>query len=350
MGLKPASKVQWGQQGYNFTSGTVAATAKAMGLYAAPWQEVHQPVPLESLNGDLIKYHGVSADLHRQFEINGWDATLTFEDAPFYFRAGYQGAVAGVSDGGSASPTYVYTFTPSTASTALPTFYSLEVGDDTQAHRANGCFFTDLEVSFAVRDRTHIKGNVRGRYLDANTGFSAGTAGNDRSVEEALGQNWTMYVEDTGSAGTAGTIGSTQYSGCIVQGSWKAMRYALHDCVNGTNLPGTVYPMPFAPELQVTVEVDSVAYSALRAAYTGQTQQLIRLQNLGGTVHSGTPSATKQKAIIIDGAYRITNFGAIGGSDQDGVQTVQVTATGEYNATYGKVSEVTVRNALSGVA
>ena len=350
MGLKPTSKVQYGRNSNrtNYAAGSAATTAKLQGLYSGAWQELHEISPVASLNGDLAMYHGVSADLHKVFELKT-DATLTFEDAPTYFGMGMKGGVNGVSDGGMAgtvpTPNYVYTYTPALASSDQADYYSLEVGDDTQAHRANGCFARSLEISFAVRDRTHIKGDIAGRYLDANTGFTGGTAGADRTVEEVLGQNWTVSFDDTGSAGTAGTLGSTVYSGCIVQGMWKSARFKEHDCISGVTYPGTVYPQSYAPELQLTVEVDTNAYSVLRAAYLGQTQQLIQLQNLGGTVHSGTPNATKQKAIQINMAARIKDFGPIGGSDADGVQTVQITATGEYNSTLGYVASLVARNA-----
>lgn len=348
MGLKPTSKVQYARNANRtqYSGGTAAATAKLMGLYSAAWQELHEISPVASLSGDLAMYHGLSADLHKVFELKS-DATLTFEDAPTWFGMGMKGGVSGVGDGGVVGTVltnnYVYTYTPSLASTDQADYYSLEVGDDTQAHRANGCFARSLEISFAVRDRTHIKADIAGRYLDANVGFTGGTAGNDRTVEEVIGQNWTVAIDDTGSTGTAGTIGTTTYPGCVVQGMWKSARFKEHDCISGVTYPGTVYPQSYAPELQLTVEVDSLAYSTLRAAYIGQTQQLIQLQNLGGTVHSGTPNATKQKAIQINGAYRIKEFGPIGGSDADGVQTVQITATGEYNSTLGYVASLVAR-------
>lgn len=340
MAQRVLQRVGLGKQA-SLAGGTVAASATLMGVYSATFAEdrtIDQP---EELRGSFAKYF--RGDTLGKVGNVSIDATLSYEDAPYYFGMAFKGGVSGVSDAG-ATPTYSYTYTPTLTSQDNPDHYSLELVEGTDSHRMPGAFARSIEISAAIRERTHVKVDIGGQYLTPGITATAGTADDSRTVEDALGQRWKLYADPV-----SGTIGTTQYSGCIVSLNWKHNGYMEDMCLDGNDYFSRVHQMPLAPELEMVVEVDTSS-TALRANWVAGDRKLFRLENLGGTIHSGTPNATRTKAIIIDGAYRILEYGEIGGSDQDGFNTVRIRARGEYDDTFAGVSKVVVRNALSAPA
>lgn len=330
MGLKTLGRLQWGLEA---TAGTATTSpVRAMGLTGVTWHENNNvDMPVE-LRASMAQHHrGDILSKQADIAVEGY---LSFQDAPFLFAAAVKAGTAGVSDSGSANPAYLYTYDPTLSAPDDPSTFTFEVGDDTQAYETAYGFATNLEISAAIKEWTRFTTDLVGRVLSATT-F---TSSSNRECEYAKGQNWAIYVDATG-----GTVGTTQYSGCITGFTWRLPEsYMPHHCLDGNLYFSRHEQTPLAPELTFTVELDALAISSLRAAHTNGTRQLIRLKNVGSQIHVSTPAATANHYIQIDGAYRITDWGPVGGADNDGVQTVQVTCIGEYDVTWGKLFQIQV--------
>jgi hypothetical protein len=446
MGLKQLSVVQLGKEG---TAGTaVAATQKLMGVYSATWHEERNKDAPEELRQSLARFfRSTTLDVLATVDI---EQTCTFEEFVYLLYSGIR-ADPTVTNDGAATPIYKYLFTPTLTAVDTPRTYTMEVGDDTQGYRAPYSFVRNFELSFAARQRTRLRSAWVARQLSTNAFTGSLT---DRDVEDAYGQGWRIYIDAQG-----GTMGSTAFSGCITGGTWRLPQcFVPHNCVDGSNTFTRHQMVSLAPELELTVELDSAANS-LRSAYTDDTHKLIRLENLGSNVHAaftpptaptvaagaaGTPSGTYRcrvtfvtafgetaggtsaqvtvtsqriewsniptgptgttarklyrsqpggaanterllttladntttvfsdnvadgtisatalvpttdttvgtKTLRIDGSYQITDWGAVGGSDADGVQTLRIAARGEYDATLAKLFEIMVLNGRAAAA
>jgi hypothetical protein len=338
MGLTHLGKIQLAAEG-TATPGTAVTTATyLLPVYRASWHEedtVDQP---EELRGDLAKYH--RGDILGKMATIDVEADCTFETLPYFLEMNVKHS-AGVSDA-SGTPAYKYTYEPSLTSADTPQTYTVQVGDDTSgdAFYAPFAFGRNLEISFAIQERSRLRSQLVGQQLVAQA--FTGSLDRDPTMESALGQKWAVYFDNTG-----GTIGTTPFTGVLTGGTWRLPNtFEPHKSIDGTLVYNSVKQTPIAPELEITAEVDSAAI-ALRTAFLNGTRQLVRLKNTGSTIHPGTPTATAAKYVQIDGAYRITDWGVVGGSDNAGVQTVRIMLTGEYDPTWGKLYQIQVNNAGS---
>jgi hypothetical protein len=351
MGLRSLQRVQLGREAAATPGTAVAATAKLTGVYSAVFHEERVHEQPQELRGSLARHFRTV--LQGKMATLDLETTATFEDTPHLLGMAIKsGQWDGTSDGATADPSYIRTYTPALTATDDPDTYTIEVGsiaDDTGAG-GTACvemeysFVRSLEISAAAREMTRVRANIVGRQLTKTT-WTGGTADDERTTEDALGQQWKVYIDDA----STGTIGTTLYGGCVVGFTWRLPEnFREHMCLDGNLYFNRHEQSSLAPELELTVEVDGAA-EAIRQDWAngGTARQLIRLEVLGGTVHSGTPTATARKSLRIDGAYSIIDWGAIGGSDQDGVNTVRILARGEYDATYGKLFECRVVNALA---
>jgi hypothetical protein len=266
------------------------------------------------------------------------DFDVTYQDFPYFCEMAIKHA-APVSDGGSGGSAYLRTYTPTLTSPDTPQTYTVQMGDDTSgdAFYAPFTFATNLELSFAIQERTNGKVALVGQSLTAQV--FTGSLNRDRTLESAVGQSWAVFFDDTG-----GTVGNTAYTGVLIAGTWRLPNtYNPHKSIDGTLVYNSVKATQLCPELEITAEVDAAAL-ALRGKYTAGTRQLVRLKSTGSQIHAGTPNATKNKYIQIVGAYRIVDWGVVGGSDNAGVQTVKITLHGEYDAAAGLLYSVAVNN------
>jgi hypothetical protein len=447
MGLRQLSVVQLGKES---SAGTlVAATQKLMGVYTATWHEQRTKDSPEELRQSLARYfRATTLDVLATLDL---EQTCTFEELPYQLYMGVRGDPT-VTNDAAGTTGYRYLWRPTLTAVDVPRTYSFEVGDNTQAYTMPYGFVRNLEISFAVRERTRLRSSVVGRSLTAGA-FTGSLS--DRTVEDAFGQGWELYVDNQG-----GTIGTTRYGGCITGGTWRIPQcFVPHNCIDGANTFTRHQMVNLAPELELTVELDSTAQAIRSAAYTQDTHQLIRLQNYGSNVHgaftppvaptlvvgsAGTPNGTYRgvvtfvtafgessagasavvtvtnqkvewtgiptgpagttarklyrtqpagaaatarlvttladnvtttysdnasdgsisatalvpstdttafpRLIRIDGSYQVTDWGAVGGSDQDGVQTFRLTARGEYDASLAKLFECIVQNGRAATA
>lgn len=321
------------------TAGNAVTTATALiPVLSAGWHEENVVDQPEELRGSLAKYF--RGDILGKTATVDVEADLTYEDAAYFFQMAIKNAT-GAADGGSPNA-YSYTFTPTLSSPDAPRTKTIQVGDDTSGNQfySEYTFATSLEISASIQERSRLRTSLVGRQLTAQA--FTGSLSNTRSVESAVGQKWVLSLDDTG-----GTIGTTAYTGLITGFTWRLPQtYEAHKAIDGNLYFNSAKAMPWCPELDLTLEVDTAAMG-VRTDFKAGTRQLIRLQNTGSTVHAGTPTATAAKFIRIDGAYRITDWGVVGASANGAVQTVQVRAMGEFDAAASLLFSVVVNNALS---
>jgi hypothetical protein len=325
MGLVHLGKLQ-------LAAGTSTPTATyLLPVLSAAWHEeanVDQP---EELRGDLAKYH--RGDILGRMATIDVEADCAYETAPYFFNMNIK-AASGVSDA-SGTPAYLYTWEPTLTAADAPQFYTVQVGDDTSgnAFYATTTFGRNLELSAAIEERTRMRSALVGQQLVAQA-FTAGL-NRDPTMESAVGQKWAVYVDDSGA-----TIGTTPFAGVLTGFTWRLPNtYEPHKSIDGGLVYNSVKATPWCPELELTLEVDAAAL-AMRTDFFAGTRQLIRLKNVGGVIHAGTPTATANKYLQIDGAYRVTDWGVVGGSDNTGVQTVRVMCSGEFDPTWAKLYQV----------
>jgi hypothetical protein len=123
-----------------------------------------------------------------------------------------------------------------------------------------------------------------------------------------------------------------------VNGTWRMPEtYNPHRCIDGTITFTRHQIAAWSPELELTVELDA-ASTALRSDFAADERKLVHLEN---------PNTGATKNVEIDGAYNITDWGAVGGSDQDGVQTLRLMFSGEYDPDWAKLFEIIVTNGLA---
>jgi hypothetical protein len=331
MGLVHLGKIQLAAEG-TATPGTVVTTATyLLPVMSAAWHEeanVDQP---EELRGDLAKYH--RGDILGRMATIDVEADCAFETAPYFFEMNIK-HTTGVSDA-SGTPAYKYTWEPTLTAADVPQTYSIQVGDDTAGNAFVSAFTfgRNLEISAAIEERSRLRTALVAQSLIAQA-FTPGL-NRDPTMESAVGQKWAVWVDDSG-----GTIGTTPFAGVLTGFTWRLPNtFEPHKSIDGTLVFNSVKQTPIAPELELTVEVDAAAI-AMRTDFLAGTRQLVRLKNTGGVIHAGTPTATASKYLQIDGAYRVTDWGVVGGSDNSGVQTVRVMLTGEFDPTWGKLYQI----------
>lgn len=326
MGLAALKRIQGGKEGTRGTA--VAATAKWTGITAGHRlgdREVRQPV--EDRGSLAAAFRSYTPSLLWQDTLRG---SVTYEDAILLFSMALAGGITPTTVDTTAR---LWTFTPNLTAATNPDTFTVEIGDDTQCYEAEYVFCESLELTGAVGEEVQVSANVVGRQLSTST-FTPALA--DRTVESALAQKTTLYMDDTG-----GTMGTTPKTGLLMDWRWRLPAFYIRKRTMDGNSYFTAHSqVKLQPQLELTCEFTSAVHT-LRGKYTGETRQLVRLKTTGTQV--GGVSAVK--TLQIDGAYKITGLETL--DERDGASTVRMTLSGEYDSGWGKLIEIQVQNSLS---
>jgi hypothetical protein len=316
-----------------FGTTVATATAKWTGLYTVRFHQEETKIRPDELRQSLARYfRTVNAGRLGRVEV---EMTCTFEDIIFVLMAGIRATTPTADMGMPAA--YTWTFSPTLTTVDNPKTYTLQVGDDTQAYLQPYSFCTNFELSFAVAELTRLRASFVGREQVAGAATS-GLA--ERITEDVLGQKWVVKIGDAGMGVDPSTV--AQYTGCVLNGTWRLPQtYTPHRCIDGQLTFTRHQQMPLAPEMDLTVELDATS-SAFRSKYINATRQIVRLENVGSQIHGGMPAVNK--LMHLDGAFQLTDWGEVGGSDQDGVNTLRLAYVGEFDPDWGKLFEITVIN------
>ena len=320
------------QAGKETTHGTaVAATAKWM-AYALhpPVGDLEWHLPEEE-RGSLAAYHRAYAP-QRRAEMGDLEGDATFEDILYPLLMAVKGGVTPTQPDGTTS-TYLWTFTPNLTSANDPDTFTVEWGDDNQAWESEYVFATSLTISGALGEAWRVRASLVGRQHTPTT-FTAGLS--DRTVESCLTNLSKLYMDDSG-----GNIGTTQITGAFVDFEWRLpAHFVPFFTADGQKYFTTHSEQKMAPELDLTLVLDSTTKTLLTTKYTAGTIQLVRVAGEGSNIEGDY-----NKYIYIDGAYLIRDIDEL--TEQDGKTVVRLHLIGQYDSTWGKLFEIAVENSVS---
>jgi len=320
------------QAGKESTRGTaVAATAKWMAYTLHPTVGDFSWVQPEEERGSLAAFFRAYAP-QRQAELGDLTGDATFEDILYPLLMAVKGGVTPTQPDGTTS-TYLWTFSPNLTSGNDPDTFTVEWGDDVQAWESEYVFATSLTISGALGEAWKVSASLVGRQHTA-TSFTAGLS--DRTVESCLMNLTKLYIDDSG-----GSIGTTQIETAFISFEWRLPEHFVpFFTADGNKYYTTHSEKKMAPELDLTLVLDSTTKTLLTTKYTAGTIQLVRIAGEGSNIES-----TYNKYIYIDGAYLITGIDAL--TEQDGKTVVALHLVGQYDSDWGKLFEISVENSVS---
>lgn len=330
-GLKTLSKLQLAIE---TTAGTAVttATSKLTGMYKIEQQEMRTKVRPEELRGSMAKFfRTITTGKIENINVEG---SATFEDLGYFLGMGLKGGVTGSTDAGT-PPAYTYAYTPTLTDQDVPDTYTIQYGDNTQAYYSEFCFAKSLTLDVQIDALTKLTASLVGRQRTAQA-FTGSL--NDRTTEDLIANNFIVYLDDA----SGGTIGTTAFSTGVVGLTWTMGNFMPDKTIDGTTVFTSTVEQPLAAEVTMTAEINTATQAKL-AKFTGDTRQLMRLQCSNATAIHGSVF----KRLRLDGAYNLTDWGPIGSADHNGIQTVQLKFTGEYDATYAAIAKAELVNALS---
>ena len=230
----------------------------------------------------------------------------------------------------------VWTYDPSLTAANTPQSLTVEYGDNTQEHEAEYGIVSDLEFSWAMDEPMKVKASLFGRNMAASTFTSLS---DPTGLETAIGNKTRLYINATG-----GTIGSTEKTSTIIDGSIKletGFKSVKHGTANLFSMDGLA-----ENKKQITADMTLVFNSGVeteRTMYAAGTRRLFRVQSTGSLI-----SGSDYKSITFDFAGVYTKFSTL--EEKDGETTVSVTIEGEYDATWAKLFTVVVQNTTGALA
>lgn len=324
-------KVECGQE---TTAGTAVPSTTTLPSFAfrpaMGYLEVVQP---EEERGSLAAYHRnyVASEL-----VEGTlEGEATFEEITIPLCMAIEDA-NGAATSTEAGSSYRWSFEPNWTSGNSPGTWTLEYGDDTQAWETEYVFGSGLTISGSVEEAWTLSCDVAGR-ANTSTTFTGSPVTSGYTIETILMQKSKLYMaDDTSSDLTT----SDQVSGAFLDFEWSLPdHYAPRFTGDGNLYFSGVRESKVAPELTVSLVVDSNTKSQITQKYENQTRQIVWIEGIGSTI-----SGSYDKYVKIKGAYAITDLSEL--SDEDGDTTITLTMTGEYSSKWGSLFSVELFNEL----
>lgn len=294
-------------------------------------KEIVQP---EEDRGSLAAFHR-GYTVRQLADLGALEANeLSYEDAPYLFLMALKGAVTSTQpDPTNAATVRLHTFTPSLTSANTPDTWTVEWGEDTQAWESEYCFLRNLKLTGAANSPIKASGALVGR--QNSTCSFTGALSARSMVAPAVSNMVKVYVDDAG-----GSMGGTQLSAAVLDWEWDLGEHFAPAQTQDGNLYFTmVTEQRLKPKLTLTAYLTTAVKTLITTKYAAGTVQLVRLDCLGSLI-----ATTFYHRIRIDGAYRIVKVDAIG--ERDGGSTVRMELSGEYDATWAKLVEVSVQNTI----
>ena len=200
---------------------------------------------------------------------------LTFEQVNHILEAGVKTA----TPTGTNPYTYVYAYPYTGTSVNTIKTYTIETGNATitgDVREMEYSYVESFEFSGKFGEAWMMQSNWQGRQLSASTFTAALTV---PSVEEALFQKTTLYIDATG-----GTIGTTAKAGVLMSSSFKVKTGLVPVPVANGQLyfHATKWTQPEIT-FSITMELEDTVglVAAERAFYEANTVRLFRLKCLG---------------------------------------------------------------------
>lgn len=319
------------QLGSESTAGTaVAATARWRG----PASQIDAGLDVRKPEENV----GLLVDTERNYipsvlaMLDFPECEATYEQLPYLFEAAIKKIGTGAADGTGTGKIYSYGYDETAGQTLQ--FYTIEAGDNNQAHEMEYSFPTEISLKWAARDGLRVSSKWSGRQRTATT-FTGSLA--LPTVEEILAPK--IYVDDAG-----GTIGTTQLTGTLVGYELK-IATGLVPVFTGEGLTTFTAVKQTKPAitLRMTYEHDANA-TAEYAKLTAKTTRLVRILHEGSALTQGTGAYAK-KTCRFDIAGRYFSFSPY--EDQDGDNQITVELQAGYNTAADLFFAATIVNTLT---
>jgi hypothetical protein len=329
------------QAGIETTRGTaVAATRK---VYAQITPKYERPLtPFRNATGT---YEGRRRPSYGREKISFTGADeATYEDLPWWAELALKGGVTGVSDAGTPSPAYLYTFAPSLSTDDLKSV-TLEFNEDSNPYESNQVMVNQMTLRMDSDNDQEpswmLDLDLMGRGWTSTT-YTGSIP--DRATEPILARGTKLFIDDAG-----GTIGTTQVLGKFISAS-VVINNQIHFKAFAEDVTGVaankVGRQDRLVDAQFTFEFDDdVEFAKYRS--TTATERLIRIHQDGSQIHSGSPAPTQNKSMEID-LYGYWSSWSRG--DREGNLTATFGLMGFYDTTAAKTMSLVVNNALATLA
>jgi len=258
----------------------------------------------------------------------GMPATAaTFEQLLYVLMGG----VANVSPTG-AGDAKTWTFPLATTSAPSVKTYTIEAGDNQQAHEMEYSHVEEFRLWGAQAGALYMASTWRGRQ---RTPASFTGSLSVPPVEEVAFSVGKLYIDAAG-----GTLGATEKSGTLLRALLN-VRTGLRPYHTGDGklyFTGLSYDEP-AVGLMVTFLYNGTA-TAEEANFRNETARLIRLQWEGSELEEGV-----NRTLRVDLAGKWTRFEVVG--EERGKNVVRAHFQARYDTTASKFAELVVINALA---
>lgn len=326
MGISALRRVQVGRESPAGTA--VAATSKQLGKATMEGMPVlHRP---EDENGSLAN--------NGRTVVAGNAVELTFEGDATYEQLMYwlENGIETIAAAGPADEAYTYAYDPNlTSANTLKTF-TIEYGDDVQAHEVEYCITKALEISGAMDGPWTVKAAIFGRN-QTPTSFTGALT--DPTVETILANLTTLAIDNSG-----GTMGYTVKSSTLISFAWKLETGFKPTKHGGATL---YFDKPIQSKIKLVVDMKLVfnaGMEAERLLFEAGTRRLFRLLATGSIIGGGT--TPREAELSFAGVY--TKFSSLG--ENEGEDVVDITIEGEYDPTWAKLFTVEVVNEVATIA
>ena len=288
---------------------------------------------------DQIK---VSADAMLEIESEIYDRM-----AVFAFSNAIRGNVTATQPDNINKPNnYEWDFTPSLNTTGntpdetngIDTF-TVEFGDNVQDYEGEYAFTESIEITGTPNEPVTMSWSSRVRQVTTTTKTAALS---DVATAHFATNKAQIYIDST----YAG-IGTTAVNDLLLGFTWTFETGFTPRYTSSSNLYYSgMNEDKKAPVLEMTFRRDDTNSEAEKTKFLNGTTTYIRIALVSDTeMDSGE---NNPEYIYLDGAYQYTEWNAY--EDDDGINTVTVTATGRYDATASKMMGVTVGTTMSAFA
>jgi hypothetical protein len=330
-GVTYLSKVQLGREATAGTAVPATTIARWKDCYIKDDLTIYMPPENVGLIVDTdracIPAKGATLSIPEQ------DAT--FEQLLHILEMGVKTA-SSTKDGLGDGYIYVYDF-PTTAQNT-PKTYTIEAGDDQEAHEMEYCVVTEFGLSGAAKETLKFTGTIIGRQCSTSAFTTPLTIPN---VEEMLFQGCKFYLNDTST-----DFGRTQLVNTVLAFDLSVTTGFVGRYTADGNLYYS-YVKQTKPIITVSLTMEHNSSSIAEIAKArAKTPRALRIL-CEGTAFAVAGTTYSKKTAIIDIAGIWTDVPAI--EDEDGSSILNFTLQGAYNATLAKFAEITMVTDLAAV-
>ena len=324
---------------------TVAPTVKLMGIEQITVRPMVTVVQYDTRQGTLAPAY--DADVVQEHAEVAIESQALYEDLPYWFDAVLGQATPATDVSGYAEYLYAAPLTDVATDYAVPRELDLVYGEEgtssTDAVGVPGFIGKNFTLSAEIGAPWHISVNGMGAKTEADE-IDASLA--DRSVNRILGSHAHLYIgtasDYSGSASDASTdcglteMANVAFSFNLSFESNRALVWHL-----GSITPDNYHLAKGSGTLTVSMEMDATSWGYLSSIIGAVSvfDKTVRLEGLDG---SGAHCVVDFHGVSVNAPQPFT--------DKDGVITVELELTGQYDSTMGNYMKARVNSLVESLA